>query len=280
MPRRAFFMAGALALAGLLASGCQRKSPDAVKAMEDYFKAFQAGDYGKQYSMLAPELTSFEPRAEFVAAQSRAAFRRTLVKWEMIGKPPAKMPEAWRGSFRMTWKSFSGKAETTWRGLSAVKRGGGWYIADTPASRMDASDAYIGGDYVEATKMLARIVRVNPTDAEALDLLGYVLRDNASLKNGLDNAVEMHRQAVDLEPKNPDYHFSLGNDYRLVKWYIGAIKELNTAIEIEPRATYYVWLGVAQASMGRIDSARASWGRAIRIDPLNAQAQAALSRIK
>jgi tetratricopeptide (TPR) repeat protein len=280
MYRRALPIVALALAAGFLAAGCQKESPDAVKAMGDYFKAFQAGDYGRQYSMLAPELTAFEARKEFIAAQARAAFRRSLVKWEMIGKPPAQMPEAWRGSFRMTWKSATGKQETTWRGLSAVKRGKGWFIADTPSSRMDASDAYIGGDYLLATRLLARIIRMNPTDGEALDLMGYVLRDNASLKNGLDNAIEMHRQAVDLEPRNPDYHFSLGNDYRLVKWYTGAIKELNTAIEIEPRATYYVWLGVAQASMGRIDSARASWGRAIKIDPLSAQAQAALSRIK
>ena len=280
MTRRMLPMVQMVLLVVLFTAGCQKGSSDPVKAMEEYFKAFQAGDYGKQYSMLAPELTAFEPRKEFVAAQARAAFRRSLVKWGMIGKPPAQMPEAWRGSFRMTWKSMTGKQESTWRGLSVVKRGKRWYVADTPASRMDASDAYIGGDYVLATKLLARIVRVNPTDAEALDLMGYVLRDNASLKNGLDNAIEMHRQAVDLEPRNPDYHFSLGNDYRLVKWYVGAIKELNTAIEIEPRSTYYVWLGVAQASMGRIDSARASWGRAIRLDPLSAQAQAALSRIK
>lgn len=274
-PNRQAATAGLLLLALSVAS-CGGRNPE--KLALDYFTDFQKGDYHGQYGMIHPDLRQVEHREGFVAAQARQASRHKLVSFELVGKPSV-YPNPWRAFLRLTWTGSGGK-ETAWRGLTLKRQGRGWYVMDTPAAREEASDAYRAAEYTRATILLQAILRNNPTDAESLDMLGYVYRDNASLRNNLEMAIDVHRQAVVLEPRNPDWHHSLGNDYRLLGWKQGAVDEIKKAIAIEPRAIYYVWLGVAYGASQQVDPARAAWREALRLDPGNAQASAWLEKIR
>ncbi len=268
-----------LAATLILAAGCARQK-DPVAAAQAYFDAFARGDYGAQYRMLSARSWKVEGRAAFIEHQAQLASRRRLVKAEIVTKAPKDLPDPWRVLARLQWETAAGRKESTWRGLTVVRSGGGWEVADTPSARQAANESYMAGESTKATKMLQAILRANPADAEALDLMGYVLRDNPLVKNNLDLAVDVHRQAVELEPRNPDWHLSLGNDYRLLGWYSGAVSELRKAVDLDPRANYYAWLGVAYAAGGNLDSARSAWHTAIRMDPNNAQAHACLEKTR
>jgi tetratricopeptide (TPR) repeat protein len=269
--------AGGLFLLALAISSCGARDPQQL-AMK-YFSAFQKGDFNAQYGMIHPDLRQVEPRDRFVAAQTRQASRHKLLSFEVVGKPSV-YPNPWRAFLKLTWSGTGAKPEVAWRGLTMKRRGSGWYVMDTPAAREEASDAYRAAEYTRATILLQAILRNNPTDAESMDMLGYVYRDNSALRNNLEMAIDVHRQAIELEPRNPDWHHSLGNDYRLLGWYQGAVDEIKSAIEIDPKAIYYVWLGVAYGTSQRVDPARAAWREALRIDPGMAQASAFLEKIR
>jgi len=269
----------------IMAAGCARPA-DPVVAAQAYFDAFARGNFSAQYRMLSSRSRKVEFKDAFLEHQEQLSYRRTLVKAEIVTRPPQTVPDPWRVLAKLTWETAAGHRETTWRGLTVVVAHGllggrrGWEVADTPSARQIANESYMAGESTRATKMLQAILRANPADAEALDLMGYVLRDNPLVKNNLDLAVDAHRQAVELEPRNPDWHLSLGNDYRLLGWYSGAVSELKKAVDLDPRANYYAWLGVAYASAQNLEAARGAWHTAIRMDPSNAQAHACLEKTK
>jgi Flp pilus assembly protein TadD len=259
----------------ILAAGCQK--PEPVALANEYLSLAIQGQYARQYSLLLPSIRRMETRQDFVDYQEGRAARKVLKKAELVSQPPK--GNLWRAIFKLTWET-GGRPEVEARGLSLVQRDGRWWVADSPASRAEANEAYVAGDAGRATRMLQRIVRLNPTDAEALDLLGYVLRDNSTLKNNLELAVEVHRRAVELEPNNPDWHLSLGNDYRMIGWYSGAVAEIRKSASLSARGSTYVWLGVALAAGNQVASARDAWRKALSLDPDNAQAHAYLEKTR
>jgi len=259
------------------AAGCSGRDP--AKLAQNYFKAFQRGNWHAQYGMLEPSLRSLESREDFAGAQIRQAAKHKVLSFELVDRP-AQITSPWRAFLKVTIQDPKGKQETAWRGLSMVKRGSRWWVMDTPAAREAAAEAYRAAEYSRATVLLQSILRLNPSDAESLDMLGYVFRDNGALRNNLEMAIESHRQAVDLEPKNPDWHNSLGNDYRLLGWFTGAVNEIRKAIALEKRAAFYVWLGVAYGTGQRVEEARSAWGQALKLEPDNAQAHAFLEKIR
>ncbi len=259
----------------LLAAGCARPGPEALA--RQYVDLEAQGRFARQYRLIAPGLRALEPRAAYLEQQERARARRVLASAKLLNAPGKDGP--WRAWFKITW-STAGKTETQIRGLTLVRRGSRWWVADTPAARAEATEAYHSGEPQRATRLVQRILRENPLDAEALDLLGFVYRDNPALKNALELAVEAHRRAVELEPDNPDWRISLGNDYRLLGWHKGAVDELKRAVALDPRAAAYVWLGVAQAAGGRVGDARASWRKAIQLEPRHALAHAYMEKTK
>jgi len=257
-------------------AGCGYRDP--VQLTQNYYRFEIKGRFDRQYRLLLPSVKAVESRQSFVEQQEAWTVRRRLTAAEVVGKP-GKDP-MWRAAVKLTWERADGKKQVETRGLTLVNRSGRWWVIDTPAARVEANEAYVAGEPGRATRLLQRIVRLNPMDTEALDLLGYVLRDNVALKNNLELAVEAHRRAIEIEPRNSDWHLSLGNDYRLIGWYEGAVSELKKSAEISPRASTYVWLGVALASSGRVGPAREAWRKAVKLEPDNAQAHAYLERTR
>ena len=272
-----FFAPGLLG--ALLVAGCGGGGRDPVVLANRYVGLSVTGDAAGQYALLLPALRRLEPKPDFLDVARRARLRRSLVKFELLNKPKAAPSDPWRALFRMTWDAH-GRKESSWQGVTLVRRGGAWWVEDAPAARQEAAEAYAAGEFARATRILQRVIRANPADAESLDLLGYVMRDNPALKNNLEMALDAHGRAVEREPGNPDWRLSLGNDYRLLGWHEGAVAELKRAIAIDARANYYVWLGLAYASGRQLDEARAAWHHAIKLDPQSAQAHAFLEKLK
>lgn len=85
--------------------------------------------------------------------------------------------------------------------LSVALSGAAWAIAgvDFPSHSMEEAKAEVDkGAYEEARPMLEEILRFEPENAEAYNLLGYTLRN----LNELELAMENYNKALELDPKH------------------------------------------------------------------------------
>jgi Tfp pilus assembly protein PilF len=105
--------------------------------------------------------------------------------------------------------------------------------------------------------------------------LGFVLE-----REGLsDEAVEMYRKAIKLDPASASAHYNLGSSLARSGKYAEAESELRKALKISPNTQTYTGLGIVQWQLGRTDEAIASLQAAIKADPKNATAQQKLAEI-
>ena len=87
------------------------------------------------------------------------------------------------------------------------------------------------GENLDRALELAQIARTHlPGDAEPLDTLGWVY-----MKKGVTSQAETFvRQAVDLNPNNPLYHYHLGVIYAQKGDDANARKSLQRALTLQP----------------------------------------------
>lgn len=92
--------------------------------------------------------------------------------------------------------------------------------------------------------------------------LGAALADNGDV----DGAIREYREAIRIDPKNPDVHFNLGN--ALMKQDLdSAILEFREALRLNPRySPAHNNLGFALAEKGNPDAAIKEYREAIRFD--------------
>ena len=96
----------------------------------------------------------------------------------------------------------------------------------------------------------------------------YNLAFNYVLLLDFDNAKEMFKKCIELEPNNPYAHKDLGVLYLKMNFYDWAIDEMETAVELEPDvAEFHYALGVAQMMLSKIDEAKKSFENALKYEP-------------
>ncbi len=99
--------------------------------------------------------------------------------------------------------------------------------------------------------------------------LGFVLE-----REGLpDEAAEMYRKAIKLDPASASAHYNLGSSLARSGKYADAESHLRKALKISPNSQNYTGLGIVLWQLGRKDEAIASLQAAIKADPKNAAAQ-------
>ncbi|HVG30003.1 MAG TPA: tetratricopeptide repeat protein [Pyrinomonadaceae bacterium] len=119
------------------------------------------------------------------------------------------------------------------------------------------------GDFKGAEESLRKILAADPTNATALNNLGYFLTEH---DERLKEALEMIQKAVKAEPTNGSYLDSLGWVYFKLGQLDEAGRYLNDAALRSPRsATIHEHLGDLQQKRGNADQARASWRRALTL---------------
>jgi protein O-GlcNAc transferase len=164
------------------------------------------------------------------------------------------------------------------------------------------------GNLPEAEKIYRQILRHDPRNARALQLLGVLLHQLGQLDNGiplirdaiaidpnaadfhnnlgnalmdkgqLDDAINAYRQAGTLRPEFAEAHSNLGNALSLKKNYDEAIAHCRTALSLKPDyAEAHNNLGNALWSKGKVDEAIAEFRRAIVVNPAYASAHYNLS---
>ncbi len=142
--------------------------------------------------------------------------------------------------------------------------------SDEPARIEErVSDVYLStgarferaGDSAQAEKHLRRAIDVNPTNAAALNYLGYML---AVRGVQLDEAIELIERALERDPQNGAYLDSLGWAYFRKGDYLRAERALATALSALPEeAEIHAHLGEVYAATGRPADAIRSWQEAL-----------------
>ena len=159
--------------------------------------------------------------------------------------------------------------------------------AVSAASFQPVIDAFERGDVAEAKRLLAPIAKQEPNNPDVHFHLGKI----ALAEDRNDDAVRHLETAVQLNPKNSDYHFTLGSAYGDLAMEANVLKqaslakkvrnEFETAVQLNPRnidarlglVDFYL---IAPGMMGGSkEKAKAQVDAIRRIDPLQGHRAAA-----
>jgi tetratricopeptide (TPR) repeat protein len=125
------------------------------------------------------------------------------------------------------------------------------------------------GKIDEAIYELQLSVSMRP-DATAFNNLGAAL----ALKGRTDEAMQYHKRAVKLEPRNAEAHYDIANILLSQGKLEQAIGEYEKALSINPKyAKAHSNLGVALLQQGLVDEAIEHFTEATKIDPNNSAAR-------
>ena len=137
--------------------------------------------------------------------------------------------------------------------------------AQAPAGRLDAVRAMLGaGKSEEALSQLRQLVRDEPGNAAAHNMLGSLLNSSGHYAEALPHA----EKAVELDPGNGRYRYNRGVVRAEHGRFADAVADFNAALAAHPDLTY-AWLerGAAKLSLGDPAGARADWAKAAQIEP-------------
>ncbi len=126
-----------------------------------------------------------------------------------------------------------------------------------------ATAQHRAGDHDGAEATLREILKQSPRNPIALNNLGYFLVER---EERLEEAAEMIRKALAVDPTNPSYLDSMGWAYFKLGKYAEAERYLRDAARYNSgSATIHEHLGDVYAKQGKADLARTAWERALTL---------------
>lgn len=142
---------------------------------------------------------------------------------------------------------------------------------------------YLGESYLalnskkDAMAAFKKAVKLNPADPLSFSRLGILY---AELKNDLEIAQALCQKALELDSQNSLYWKTMGQVYYLKNDYPQAIRCLKEAQQrLKKDHEIYYHLGLIYKKMGQIPEAGEEWQKALKIEPLFEEVQAALQSI-
>lgn len=126
-----------------------------------------------------------------------------------------------------------------------------------------ATAQQMSGDYSSAENTLREILKQTPRNPIALNNLGYFLVER---NEKLDEALELIKQAVRIDPNNPSYLDSLGWAYYKLGKFTEAEKFLKDAAKLDTNsATIQEHLGDVYQKLNKTELAKKSWQKALTL---------------
>jgi tetratricopeptide (TPR) repeat protein/tRNA A-37 threonylcarbamoyl transferase component Bud32 len=120
------------------------------------------------------------------------------------------------------------------------------------------------GEAEEAIEMFRELIRLQPTNARHHRCLGHALER----KRDTDGAMACYREVIRLKKDWPEAHYNLGNCLAQKGQLEGAMSAFQQAIALDPRyAEAHCNLGHALEIKGHLDAAIAAYRAAIRLKP-------------
>lgn len=129
------------------------------------------------------------------------------------------------------------------------------FLLGTAQERADHRD--------DAVATFSALVAEKPDFHPALNYLGYMWIEKGE---NLEQAMDMVRRAVALDPDNGAYVDSLGWGYYQLGRYDEAAKTLERATRLVRDPTVYEHLGDTYAALGKTDEARRAYRRAMKLE--------------
>jgi protein O-GlcNAc transferase len=141
-------------------------------------------------------------------------------------------------------------------------------LASTPVSRssklQEAIELHRQGQLDQAKIIYKRILDVDPTNADALHLLGVV----ACQKGHHQLAFDFITKAIEANPKHEVYHSNLGIALNGLKKLDDALASFDEAIAINPSyAEAYSNRGITLKELKQLHAAVSSYEKAISLAP-------------
>jgi tetratricopeptide (TPR) repeat protein len=125
------------------------------------------------------------------------------------------------------------------------------------------------GQLGQAEAIYRQLLGTDPTNAEALHLLGVIAHQTGNHKN----AVDLISHAIEINPHVAIYYSNLGNALQELKQFDAAVASYDKAIALKPHyAEAYSNRGVALQELEQLDAAIASCDKAIALKPDYAEA--------
>jgi tetratricopeptide (TPR) repeat protein len=141
-------------------------------------------------------------------------------------------------------------------------------IADSPelkqiARTMLATAQHRSGDHAAAESTLREILRESPSNPIAMNNLGYFLLER---DQRVEEARDLIRKALNIDPTNPNYLDSLGWAYYKLGEYAAAERYLREAARFDGSSpTIEEHLGDVYKKLDRKELALDHWRRALRL---------------
>ncbi|MDE2356748.1 MAG: tetratricopeptide repeat protein, partial [Alphaproteobacteria bacterium] len=289
----------------------RRAAAEALIAPAGVMVTQKSDDVAMAYLRLALRLDPTRDEAWILVGDVLAAEGDTAAAHAAYARPGPNSPNYVEGQLKLAWAEQ--EAGNTDKALARVRalagahphdrevaisladilRAGGRYpdsikLLDTLISTegevqdwrllyMRADDEQESGDWPAAERDLKRALILQPNEPELLNFLGYSWIDRGER---LNEALDMIKRAVALDPHSGAMIDSLGWGYYRLGDYAEAVKQLEAAVLLEPGdPDINDHLGDAYWRAGRKLEAQFQWRRVLSLDPsakLKAQAEAKL----
>ena len=143
------------------------------------------------------------------------------------------------------------------------------------AAHLELARAYLNlNSRREAFRELQQVLVLDPQNREAkLELAPLLIAGRE-----YDKADALIREVLKDDPRNSQAHAILARRYTETKNLPNAVREIQAAIEIEPRPEYYSALGALDLASGNASEAEAAYKNATARDPKSVQAHVALGQ--
>jgi predicted O-linked N-acetylglucosamine transferase (SPINDLY family) len=120
------------------------------------------------------------------------------------------------------------------------------------------------GQLGQAEAIYRQLLGIDPTNADALHLLGVIAHQNGNHKS----AVDMISHAIQINPHVPSYFSNFGNALKELKQFDAAVASYDKAIALKPDyAMAYSNRGLVLQELKQFDAAVASYDKAIALKP-------------
>jgi tetratricopeptide (TPR) repeat protein len=238
-----------------LAGRAEAQIIDTYRLAKDYTKAQQESDAaGKKYPN---DRILEEVRAQLLADEGKTDLAITELKKLLDGKNDRETYIAMAEVYEKG-KNFPdmGKALDAAEKLSQSKedRVNVLFLRGEMYERQKKYDA--------AEKTFRQVIDLDPTSAEAMNYLGYMLADQ-NVK--LQEAQDLIKRAVNLDPNNYAYLDSLGWVYYRLNRLDDAVQQLTRSLQIKSSdPTIHDHLGDVYFKQGKIKDAIAQWQSSLK----------------
>lgn len=119
-------------------------------------------------------------------------------------------------------------------------------------------------------------IALNSTRADVFEGMGNIY----GMRQEHPKAIDMYNKAIQLKPDKASVYVNRGIALSLMGKTQESLKDMEKAVELDPKPTHLLYRGIARQSVGDNAAAKADYEAVLKIDPGNKQAEERLKTIR